>query len=401
MNDLKADDKLLSRLQSFQKNALLIGVAGFVLLAIGYFLESETFFISYLIGWVFWMQVALGGLLLLLIQNTIGGRWGVIVQRLAEAATATLPLLAALFLVIVVGIPHLYHWAHADAVAHDALLQAKAPYLNVPFFLVRAIIYFAIWIGAATLLRNWSAQLDQAPDDENIRKKLRNLSSPGILIFGFTVTFASIDWMMSLEPHWYSTIYGMSFGVSAMTSGFAFLIVVLMRMIKYKPWNTLVKTLDVSDLGNWLLASVMLWAYLLFSQFLIIWAADLPEETTWYLARTAGGWQWIAIGNVALHFFLPFFFLLVRGTKKAPARLCKVAAFVLLMRFVDLIWMIMPAFSPGKLAIPWLSVVAVIAIGGLFMAIFLQQITRSNFLPSYDSRLPIHDATEEVSSHAH
>ena len=397
---LQPDNALLRRLQALQKNALIVGIAGSLLLLVGYFLDSEHFFASYLVGWIFWLQVALGGLLLLLIQNTIGGRWGVVVHRLAEAATATLPLLAALFLVIVVGIPHLYHWADAEAVAHDPLLQAKAPYLNVPFFLVRAILYFAIWIGAAMLLQKWSAQLDANPEDASIRKKMRNLSSPGLLIFGFTVTFASVDWMMSLEPHWYSTIYGMTFGVSAMTAGFAFLIVILMRMVQHHPWDKLVKTLDISDLGNWLLASVMLWAYLLFSQFLIIWAADLPEETPWYLARTHGGWEWIAVGNVVLHFFLPFFFLLVRGTKKAPARLFKVALLVLVMRLVDVIWMILPAFSPGKLLIPWTSIVATLAIGGFFMSLFARKLLHSTLIPTYDPRLPIH-APEEVSSHAH
>ncbi|RUA16497.1 MAG: hypothetical protein DSY55_03990 [Clostridia bacterium] len=399
MDKLQTDAKLLGRLQSFQKISLIVGVLALIVLAAGFFLDTEHFFAAYLVGWVFWIQVALGGLLLLLIQNTVGGRWGLVIQRISEAATMTLPLLAVLFLVILIGIPHLYHWADADAVAHDTLLQAKAPYLNVPFFIVRAVIYFVIWIGAAYLLRKWSAQLDDNPDDADLRKKLRNLSAPGILIFGFTVTFASVDWMMSLEPHWYSTIYGMTFGVSAMAAGFAFAVVLVMWLLKFKPWSEVVLPLDVSDLGNWLLASIMLWAYLVFSQFLIIWSANLPEETTWYLARTQGGWQWVAIINVTLHFFLPFFFLLARGTKRAPGRLFKIAALVLIMRFADLVWRIIPAFSPGKLTFPWLSVVAWIAIGGLFMTVFFQQLTKANFFPTYDSRLAVHAEKEEATSH--
>ncbi len=399
MNRIQADEKLIQRLGSYQKISLIVGVLGILALIAGYFLAPETFFPSYLIGWVFWVQVALGALVILMIQNTVGGRWGLIIQRVVEAATQPLPLLAILFLVILFGIPHLYEWSHADVMAHDELLQKKEAYLNVPFFIVRSVIYFVIWIGIAWLLRKWSVQLDADPDNAALRKRMRNLSAPGILLFGLTVTFASVDWMMSLEPHWYSTIYGIMFGVGAMASGFAFGIIILMDMIKYKPWNRIIQTLDVSDLGNWLLASIMLWAYVAFSQFLIIWSANLPEETTWYLARTTGGWQWVAIINVFLHFFLPFFFLLVRGTKRAPGRLKKIAWLVLIMRFVDLLWMIYPAFSPGKLALPWVSLASLIGIGGLFLAVFFRELAKVSVPPLYDSRLPVTPVSEEAPSH--
>ncbi len=399
MTRIQADEKLLKRWRSYQKLSLIIGVLGFLILIAGYFLGVEDFFPSYLIGWVFWVQVALGALVILMIQNTVGGRWGLVIQRVVEAAAMPLPLLFVLFIVVIIGIPHLYEWSHAEAVAHDALLQHKAPYLNVPFFIIRSVIYFALWIGFAWLLRKWSVKLDENPDDKATRKKLRNLSAPGILLFGFTVTFASVDWMMSLEPHWYSTIYGMMFGVGALASGFAFSIIMLMGMIKYKPWSGVIQTLDISDLGNWLLASVMLWAYIAFSQFLIIWSANLPEETVWYLARTTGGWQWVALINVFLHFFLPFFLLLSRGTKKEPGRLKKIAWLVLLMRFVDLVWLIFPAFSPKHLAFPWLSIAAWLGIGGLFLTIFFHQLAKVSVPPLYDSRLPVTQASEEAHGH--
>jgi len=399
MNRVEADEKLVSRFRSYQTISLIVGVLGILALIAGYFLGVEDFFPSYLIGWIFWVQVALGALVILMIQNTVGGRWGLVIQRVVEAATMTLPLLAILFVVVILGIPQLYEWSHADVVAHDELLQAKAPYLNVPFFIARSVIYFVIWIGIAWLLRKWSLQLDDDPDNASIRKKQRNLSAAGILIFGFTVTFASVDWMMSIEPHWYSTIYGIMFGVGALASGFAFSIIVLMGMLKYKPWSSIIQTIDISDLGNWLLASIMLWAYVAFSQFLIIWSANLTEEIPWYLNRTTGGWQWIAIINVFLHFFLPFFFLLVRGTKKAPGRLKKIAWLVLIMRFVDLLWMIYPAFSPGKLAFPWLSIAAVLGIGGLFLTIFFRQLAKVSIPPTYDSRLPVPTVSEEAHGH--
>ncbi len=399
MKQVQADEKLVSRFRSYQNISLIVGVLGVLALIAGYFLGVEDFFPSYLMGWVFWVQVALGALVILMIQNTVGGRWGLVIQRVAEAATTTLPLLAILFVVIIIGIPHLYEWSHADVVAQDELLQAKAPYLNVPFFIVRSVLYFVIWIGIAWLLRKWSVALDNDPDNAGIRKKLRNLSAAGILIFGFTITFASVDWMMSIEPHWYSTIYGIMFGVGALASGFAFSIIVLMGMIKYKPWSGIIQTIDISDLGNWLLASIMLWAYVAFSQFLIIWSANLPEEIPWYLKRTTGGWQWVALINVSLHFFLPFFFLLVRGTKRAPGRLKKIAWLLLIMRFVDIWWMIYPAYSPGKLAFPWLSIAAFLGIGGLFLTIFFRQMARVSIPPTYDSRLPVPNVSEEAHGH--
>ncbi len=400
MNHSQADEKLISRLKSMQTLSLIVGVIGLIALIAGYFFAKDQFFQSYLVGWTFWVQVALGALVILMIQNTVGGRWGLVIQRLVEAATTTLPFLAIGFIVVIIGIPHLYEWSHANVVAHDELLQSKAAYLNTPFFIIRTVFYFVIWIGVAWLLRKWSAQLDDDPENAALRKKLRNLSAPGILVFGLTVTFASVDWMMSLEPHWYSTIYGIMFGVGAMAAGFSFAIIILMRMVKYSPWKDVIRTIDISDLGNWLLASIMLWAYVAFSQFLIIWSANIPEETTWYLARTQGGWQWVAILNVFLHFFLPFFFLLVRGTKKAPGRLLSIALLVLAMRFLDLFWLIFPAFTPGKIVFPWLSIVAWIALGGFFMAIFFRQLTKASFFPTYDSRLAVHPVKEEAPSHA-
>jgi hypothetical protein len=399
MTRVQADEKLLNRLQAYQKISLVVGVLGLLALAAGYVFSPDTFFPSYLIGWVFWLQVALGALVIVMIQNTVGGRWGLVIQRVAEAATMTLPLLAVLFVVIIIGIPQLYEWSHAEVVAHDEILQHKAPYLNTPFFIARSVIYFVIWIAIAVLLRKWSVKLDEHPDDAATRKRLRNLSAPGLLIFGITVTFASVDWMMSLEPHWYSTIYGMKFGVGALTSGFAFGIIILMGMLKYKPWNKVIQTLDVSDLGNWLLASIMLWAYIAFSQFLIIWSANLPEETTWYLARTQGGWQVVAVVNIFLHFFLPFFFLLVRGTKRAPGRLKKIAWLVLIMRYVDLVWLIFPAFAKGEFVFPWFSLAALLGIGGLFLAIFFRQLAKVSVPPLYDSRLPVVQASEEAHGH--
>jgi len=400
MTHLPQSESLLARLEPLQRYALRIGiVAGILLLLAGAFLGSTQFFRSYLVSIIFWVQISLGALVILMIHHVIGGRWGVMIQRLLEAASLTLPLMALLFVILFLGIPVLYPWANPDFVAHHYATQVKQIYLNTPFFIIRTLVFFAIWILFAHLLRKWSIKLDSDPENKDLRDRLRNLSAPGVVVFGFTITFASVDWMMSLEPDWYSTIYGMRFGVATFVAAFALVDALLMKFLAYEPWRNRIKTLQISDLGNWLLAGVMLWAYLAFSQFLIIWSGNLAEEIPWYVARTAGGWQWVALVLVVLHFTLPFFFLLSRGTKQAPNRLFWVAAIILVVRFVDVIWRIVPAFHPEQLYIHWMDVLALIAVGGFWVAFFLRHLTRAPMLPLYDSRAAA-PAQQEVVGHA-
>jgi hypothetical protein len=220
------------------------------------------------------------------------------------------------------------------------------------------------------------------------------------LIYCITITFASVDWMMSLEPDWFSTIYGMMVAVSAFTIGFAFVVLWLMPLVKDKPWAGIIETEQISDFGSWLFAGLFLWAYLSFSQFLIIWSTNLPEEIPWYLKRETGGWQFLALALIFVGFFLPFFVLLARGTKRYSKRVLRMGALVFVMQFLFIVFLIVPAFHPGRMSIHLLDLAAVVGIGGIWVAAFVWLIKRHSLIPMYDPRAVAHE-TQEAPSHAH
>jgi hypothetical protein len=391
MNDILPAKLLLDAdhaLVRFQRPALIGGLTGLALGLIGAIVAPEQFFRSYLTAYLFWCGIALGSLAILMLQHITGGAWGAVIRRVLESATRTLPLLALLFLPLLFGLAHLYEWAQPEHVAHDEILQHKAIYLNVPFFLTRAVLYFAVWLILARLLNRWSLEQDSTPlDRQGVR--LEYLSRGGLLLYGLTMTFASIDWVMSLEPHWFSTIYGILFVGGQVLSAFAFVIPILMLLTDRPPMSEIVSADQFQDLGKLLLAFVMLWAYFSFSQFLIIWSGNLPEETPWYVNRLHGGWQWVGVAQIVLHFALPFGILLSRNLKRNARLLSMVAIGVVFMRFVDLYWLITPAFSPGALAVHWLDVVTLIGVGGVWLAFFVNQLKGRPLLPLRDPSLPL------------
>lgn len=372
-----------SFLNRLQMLALIVGGVGLVLLVVGWFLNPAQFFPAYLVGYILWVQVALGCMAILMIYNMTGGGWGYVTQRILRAGMLTLPLLAVLTLPILLGLPVLYEWARPDVVAHDELLQHKALYLNVPFFIARMVIYFVVWLGLAFLLNRWLLQLDQSFDLDTSRR-LRGISGLGLGAFGLTVTFASIDWMMSIEPHWFSTIYGFMFATGAVAAAFAFAIIALNWLMKRTTLAEVVARLNVNDLGNFLLAGVMLWAYMTLSQYLIIWSGNLAEETPWIFRRTTGGWQVVGLLLTIFHFFAPFLVLLSRTVKRRISWLVGVAGLVLFMRWFDLYWLIIPAYHEN-FYLDWLLIVAPIAIGGLWLAVFVWQLKKKSLLPLYDA----------------
>lgn len=365
-----------------QRQAFRIGLAALALCAAGSFLNPAQFLRSYLVAFLFWMGIALGSAAVVMLHHLVGGRWGFVIRRVLEAATGTLPAMAVLMLPLLFGVRTLYHWTHP---AGDHLLEHKAPYLNVPFFLLRAAIYFAVWIAVTRLLNRWSVQQDHTGDPTLVRR-MQLLSGPGLLLYGLTVTFASIDWAMSLEAHWFSTIYGMMFMVGQGLSTLAFATSVLILLARYKPLSDVITPDHFHDLGNLMFAFVMLWAYVAFSQFLIIWSGNLAEEIPWYLARLRGGWQWIALILVVFHFFLPFVLLLMRSVKRRRQVLARVAVAVIVLRLVDMFWLITPAFHPGNLTIHWMDLLAPIGLGGLWLASFLANLKRATILPLHDPR---------------
>ncbi len=370
-------------LRRTQGRALVVAVVGVVACVVGVIVNPNQFFHSYLMAFMFWLGVSLGSLAVAMMQYLTGGVWAFVMRRPLEAASRALPLLAVLFVPILFGLHALYPWTLPGVRAADATIQAKALYLNVPFFVVRAVIYFAVWLVLAYVVNRWSAENDRTADLMWLRK-LGRLSGPGLVIYAFTITFAVIDWVMSLEPHWFSTIFGMIFMAGQGLSALAFAALVLTLLARDEPLAGILRVTTMRDVGNMVLAFVMLWAYTSFSQLLLIWAGNLPEEIPWYVHRLGLGWQWIGLALAVFHFFVPFVLLLMRKTKRALALLRTVVVLLLFMRLVDLFWMVAPETWQGRLVVSWQDFATTIAIGGLFVAWFARQLASRPLLPLHD-----------------
>jgi len=295
-----------------------------------------------------------------------------------------------LFIPIIFAIPDLYVWSRPAGAAYHEASALQLVYLQVPFFLGRAGLYFVVWLVLVVLLNHWSRQREQASDPLVIRTRQRRLgllSGGGLVLYGLTMTFAAVDWLMSLEPQWFSTAYGLVVMTGQLLAAMAFAILITVWLARDEPYASIASPELFHDLGNLLLAFVMLWAYIAFSQFLIIWSGDLPEENHWYLHRAHGGWNWVAVVLVVLHFALPFVLLLSRQITRRAQPLATVAAVLFCTHLVEAFWLVMPSFFPGQLQVHWLDIVAPVAVGGLWLAAFLWQFQRRSLLPWYEPRL--------------
>ena len=381
-------------LARLQQRALIVGIVGLAAGAVGAFMNLDQFFRSWLIGFLFCLGLALGSLGLLMLHHLSGGQWGLVSRRVFEASSRTLPLLALAFIPILFGMRPLFLWARPEAVQADRILQLKAPYLNVSFFTMRAIAYFAFWLLCMFLLNKWSAAQDRGETavtaEDTVR--FRKVSGPGLVFLVLTVTFASVDWIMSLDPHWYSTILGLLAVVGHGLSALSFTIAVLALIASSGALAGSLTARHFHDLGKLLLAFVMLWAYLSFSQFLIIWSGNLPEEIPWYIQRIRGGWGAVALLLVIGHFALPFALLLSRDLKRHSNLLARVALLVIAMRLVDLIWLVAPTFSHGageghagfSLPVHWMDIVLPIGLAGLWLFLFARYLRSRALLPFND-----------------
>jgi hypothetical protein len=369
-----------------QRRALLAGGAALAVCAIGAFASPGQFFRAYLVGFLFWGGIALGCTAFLMLYHLVGGGWGLVTRRLLESGTRTLPLLAALMIPLLFGLRYLYVWARPEALAENELLRHKTAYLNIPFFIARTAFYFACWLGLAFLLNKWSAEQDRDPS-ASVKNRLRNLSAPGLLLYGLTVSFAAVDWAMSLEPLWFSTIYGIVFMVGQGLTALAFVIAVLLLLGTRDPLADILEPDHLHDLGNLMLAFVMLWAYVSFSQFLIIWSGNLAEEIPWYITRLHGGWGWVAAALLAFHFVLPFLLLLSRRNKRRLRVLGTIAAAMLVIRLMDLLWIVVPAFAEGRSGIHWMDLLVPVGLGGIWIATFVWQLRGRPLSPVVESPL--------------
>ena len=372
-------------LERFRTRSLAAGGAALGVCLAGEVFLHGPFLESYLIAYLFWLGLALGCLAIVMMYHLTGGRWGAVIRRILESGMHTLRWMALLFLPLLFGIRRLYPWTMPGALT-DSTLQHQHAYLNIPFFVVRAVLYFAVWNALAWFLEQWSAEQDQT-GSPGLLRRFQLLSAPGLVAYGITMTFASIDWAMSLDARWYSSIYGMIFLAGQALSAFAFAIPVLAFVVRSRTPDGRVSANHFHDLGNLLLTFVMLWAYFSFSQFLIIWAGDLTDEIPWYLRRTQHGWQWIAFALAVIHFFIPFLLLLSRRVKRSMTMLSWIAIGVMAMTFVDLYWLIAPAFSEFGVRFHWSLIVAAAGIGGIWLSIFAGELNKRAPIPLQDPNL--------------
>jgi hypothetical protein len=376
---------------------LAIGGIAMILAIFGAVRSPEQFYPSYLMSFMFILGLALGSLGLVMLQHLTSGHWGIIIRRPLESATRTLPLVAVFFLPIAfLGMKYLYAaWLDPEKVKEEPLSKFQQGYLTHNGYLTRAVIYFAIWLLLMFIFNRLSRQQDADREDRALRRRLNMLAGPGIIVYVFAMSFAAIDWVMSLSPHWASTIYGFLFVVGQLISSMSLMIAIVVLLARTEPFASILQKRHLHDLGKLLLAFVMLWAYFDFSQLLIIWSGNLPEEISYYRTRLYGEWGIVAVIVLVFHFFVPFFLLLSEDVKRNAKLLPKIAVWLIFMRLVDLFWMTRPEFTSR--AVPtWLDIVLPLALGGLWLGFFAFNLKQLPLLPVGDPKLE-----EAIEHHEH
>lgn len=379
------------------QGAALIGGLGLLACLLGAFLSAGAFFEAYLFAYVFWLGLALGCTALVMTHHLVGGIWGFILRRIFEAGAMTVPLMALLFVPLLFGLHHLYLWTQDDALAASEVLRHKRPYLNIPFFVVRAIGYFAIWTALAWFLNRWSREHDRTGDPALV-ERLKRLSAGGLVLYVITTFFAGMDWLVSLEPDWFSTVFGFLVITSQGLATFAFAILVVILLANRPPFAAVLTPQRLNDLGGLLLTATMLWAYMAFSQFLIIWAGNLPSENRWYVHRTTGGWRWLTMALIFLDFVIPFVVLLFHEVRSGRRSLAAVATLLLVTQLIYDFWLVIPSLHHAGIAFQPLDILAPLGIGGLWLGAFLWWLRRRPLLPLHT---PLHTPQPgEVADHA-
>jgi len=378
-----ADFAVPAVIDKIGRRSMVVGVGAGILALIGVVTAPDQFYRAYLLAFMIWLGVSLGSLGMLIIIHLTNGRWGLVIRRILEAGTKNFWLMAVLFLPFYFGIPHLYPWAReADRAESENLRWIHSVFLDRPQYMVRAAIYFAIWGMLAYFFTRWSAEQDEPGNRSH--KRSSTLAGPGALLFGFTLTFAAVDWVMSLLYPWTSTIYGLIFLIGQLLSAVCFATVIAVVLSRYEPMKSILNIDHLHDYGKWMLTFTMVWAYFSFSQWVIMWAGNLPEEIIWYRMRLHGGWQYFGLFLTFINFFIPFIILLSAQIKKDKSRIVWVAVYLLFARFYDLYWLIMPNFeNKAGFYFHWLNLVVPVAMGGFWLALFCRNLQGQPILPLY------------------
>ncbi|HSV13529.1 MAG TPA: hypothetical protein VLI90_04675 [Tepidisphaeraceae bacterium] len=377
--------------QRFRAWAIIVAAAWIVCVIIGWIFEPDVFYRSYLFAWLFWLGVTLGAIGVVMLHHLMGGHWGTPTRRLGEHAGMTLPLMIVLFIPVAIGLHSLFIWSRADELAKDPTLRHKAAYLNVPFFLLRACFYFASWLLLAWYLRSRSLRFERTRNPATERA-MHNVSAGGMLYYFISMSFAGVDWIMSREPHWFSTVFGLLVVAAQGISGLCFIILVLSILYRIGILRGVVDEDQFNDLGSLLLTFVIVWAYLAFVQLLVIWMGNKQDEIPWYVQRLSNGWWWIGLLLVLLHFLVPFIVLLMRQLKRSARAMLWLCAGLLIMRAVDVFWMVGPSGDdPQPLLrhiLSWLDFVLPIGMGGAWLLMFLWLADGSPLLVSMPTGAP-------------
>jgi hypothetical protein len=365
---------------------LALAAVSWAACAFGYATDPRQFYASYLTGYMYFLTIALGAAFFVMLQHLTGAVWSVTVRRLMETVMATLPLAALLFVPIAAGLPTLYEWARPEFYSSDPDLRFKMIFFSPVFFFARAAVYFAVWCALAISLYRRSVAQDRSGGIDAIRKSVY-WSAPGLVLLFVTVTMAAVDWLMSLEPNWYSTI----FGIYIFAGGaLAFIAALILISLAFRRGGVLADSITVEhyhDLGKWLFVLVIFWAYIAFSQYLLIWYANLPEETVWFKHRLEGNWRWVSASLLLGNFILPFLLLIARGAKRNLRLLGSVSALILLMHFVNLHWVIMPTVHHHGFHLHWLDLAAMVGVGSAYGLVFWRLLRRHALIPVGDLRL--------------
>lgn len=381
---------------SVERISGVVGGLGLLLCVAGYFANPAQFFNSYLFAFIYWSGFAIGGLGILLLNNVVGGKWGVTARRFLEAQMRTLPLIFLFLLVLLFGMKYLYPWTHADLLANSQVLRHKHGYLNVPFFLARVVIYFAVWLFWGLRVNRMADRQDET-GDPGIPERMRAFSAPGLLLFVLTASFAYIDWILSVDAQFFSTVYGAMILIGDVVQTFALTILTIILVSREDRFGGRINSKILHDLGNMMFAFVIFWTYLSASQLIIVWPANLPQELVWYMDRVNGIWKVLATVTALSMFAIPFLALLSQARKRDPRRLIRVAIWLLLARVIDVFWIVAPEFrnasnssllhTSNSFAIYWTDFAAFLGLGGIWLYVFLGQLRRRPLLPLRDPRV--------------
>lgn len=371
------------------------GAVGLIASLAGYFLNSQQFFFSYLTSFTFFTSIALGSLVLVMIHHITKSSWGTVIRRIPESFSSNLWIWSLFFIPVLMGMSSLYSWTSAEYVANDPVVQGKVPYLNTPFFVIRQFIYFGIWGYMGYRLHKISVEMDKT-NDWSLVHALRKISAPGILIFAFTVAFASFDWLMSLDSHWFSTMFGVYFFSMSFQVVFPIIILIVLWMHKNGILKNTIGKAHIYDLGAWFFGFSVFYAYIAFSQFLLIYYANFPKEAIWFYYRMEGSWSFVTYMILVCRFVLPFILFLNRDSKHNYKMLVAVSVIVIFAHIVELHWIIMPVFSQSGVSLSWLDFATFIGLGGIFMGLFFQQLKKNNLVPVNDPQL-----ADSLSKHYH